>query len=353
MMRSRRLIVLFALMLSAVAAGAVSAAGLRATLEVDRAWLGSDDDVVAAVTITNDSASTILVPHWQVPGARLEADLFNVTLDGQPVEYLGILVKRPAPTPADYVAIGPGKSLTGRTELSRHYDMASGGEYLISYRTDLSVGNRPGELAAATEADASAAVAIWRDAPVRAPVDWEAINAIPAPEGLSFTNCSSSQQSGVTTAVNGAKTYSTGAKNYLLGKTYSTVGPRYTSWFGAKNSSRFNTTKSHYTSIENAFLTKPVVVDCGCTENYYAYVYPTQPYKIYVCNAFWSAPNTGTDSRAGTLVHEMSHFNIVASTDDWAYGQTACRSLATRSPKKAIDNADSHEYFAENTPSQN
>ena len=82
MMRSRRLIVLFALMLSAVAAGAVSAAGLRATLEVDRAWLGSEDDVVAAVTITNDSASTILVPHWQVPGARLEADLFNVTLDG-------------------------------------------------------------------------------------------------------------------------------------------------------------------------------------------------------------------------------------------------------------------------------
>ncbi len=223
----------------------------------------------------------------------------------------------------------------------------------ISYRTDLSVGNRPGELAAATEADASAAVAIWRDAPVRAPIDWEAINAIPAPEGLSFTNCSSSQQSGVTTAVNGAKTYSTGAKNYLLGKTYSTVGPRYTSWFGAKNSSRFNTTKSHYTSIENAFLTKPVVVDCGCTENYYAYVYPTQPYKIYVCNAFWSAPNTGTDSRAGTLVHEMSHFNIVASTDDWAYGQTACRSLATSNAKKAVDNADSHEYFAENTPSQN
>ncbi len=95
------------------------------------------------------------------------------------------------------------------------------------------------------------------------------------------------------------------------------------------------------------------MVDCACTENYYAYVYPTQPYKIYVCNAFWSAPNTGTDSRAGTLVHEMSHFNVVAGTDDWAYGQTACRSLATRSPKKAIDNADSHEYFAENTPSQN
>ena len=352
-MRSRHLTVVFALVLAVVAAGAVSAASLRATLEVDRAWLGAQDDVVASVTITNDSARTMVVPRWQVPGARLEADLFQVTRDGQPVDYTGMLVKRPAPTPADFVAIAPGQSISGRTELSRHYDMANGGEYLVSYRLDLASGNRVAELSSEAEMAASAAVAIWRDAPVREVIDWEAINAAPVPQGLSYTNCSSSQQGSISTAVNSAKTYATGAKNYLLGKTYSTVGPRYTTWFGAKNSSRFNTTKTHYTNIENAFLTKPVVVDCSCTDNYYAYVYPTQPYKIYVCNAFWSAPNSGTDSRAGTLVHEMSHFNVVASTDDWAYGQTACRSLATSNAKKAVDNADSHEYFAENTPSQN
>ena len=80
--------------------------------------------------------------------------------------------------------------------------------------------------------------------------------------------------------------------------------------------------------------------------------YPNQPYKIYVCNAFWSAPMTGTDSKAGTLIHEMSHFNAVAATDDWAYGQTAAKSLAISNPTKALDNADSHEYFAENTPAQ-
>ena len=74
---------------------------------------------------------------------------------------------------------------------------------------------------------------------------------------------------------------------------------------------------------------------------------------MYLCNAFWSAPNTGTDSKAGTLVHETSHFNVVASTDDWAYGQSACKSLAKSNTTKAVDNADSHEYFAENNPSQN
>ncbi|MEO7796028.1 MAG: M35 family metallo-endopeptidase [Thermoanaerobaculia bacterium] len=349
MRRSR----LLALLLAAATAASASAAGLKATLEVDRAWLGANDDVVAMVTITNDSARTMVLPRWQVPGARLDANLFDVTRDGQAVDYLGILVKRPAPTPADFVAIAPGKSISARTELSRHYDMASGGEYVVSYRLEVGGGNRLTELAATTEEAVSSAVAIWRDAPMRAPIDWEAINAVSVPQGLSTTNCSSGQSSTISTAVGNATTYSTNAKNYLLSKTYSTVGPRFTTWFGAISSSRFSTATSHYTSIENAFQTKPVVVDCGCTDNYYAYVYPTQPYKIYVCNAFWSAPSTGTDSKARTLVHETSHFNVVASTDDWAYGQTACKSLATKKPTRAIDNADSHEYFAENTPSQN
>jgi peptidyl-Lys metalloendopeptidase len=82
-------------------------------------------------------------------------------------------------------------------------------------------------------------------------------------------------------------------------------------------------------------------------------VYPTQPYKIYVCNAFWSAPTSGTDSKGGTLVHELSHFNAVAATDDHAYGQSAAASLAISNPTRALDNADSHEYFAENTPGLN
>jgi peptidyl-Lys metalloendopeptidase len=40
----------------------------------------------------------------------------------------------------------------------------------------------------------------------------------------------------------------------------------------------------------------------------------------------------------------------VAGTDDWAYGQSAAASLATSNPTRAADNADSHEYFSENTP---
>lgn len=41
---------------------------------------------------------------------------------------------------------------------------------------------------------------------------------------------------------------------------------------------------------------------------------------MYLCGAFWNAPNTGTDSKAGTLIHEASHFTVYGATDDWAYG---------------------------------
>ena len=41
---------------------------------------------------------------------------------------------------------------------------------------------------------------------------------------------------------------------------------------------------------------------------------------------------------------------MIAGTDDYAYGQTAAKQLAISNAAQARFNADSHEYFAENTP---
>lgn len=172
----------------------------------------------------------------------------------------------------------------------------------------------------------------------------------PAPAGLSYASCTASQQTTIASAISAAKTMSNSSVTYMAN---TTMGPRYTKWFGAVTASRQSTVKSHYTAIKDAFDNKSVVVDCGCNQNYYAYVYPTQPYRIYVCKAFWTAPMTGTDSKGGTLVHEMSHFNVVAGTDDHVYGQSGAASLAISDPALAVDNADSHEYFGENTPALN
>jgi peptidyl-Lys metalloendopeptidase len=171
----------------------------------------------------------------------------------------------------------------------------------------------------------------------------------PSAGPLTFSKCTTAQQATVTQAMSAASTMANGANTYMGGS----LGARYTKWFGASDAGRISIVKANFTKIKDAFDNKSVTVDCGCKKTYFAYVYPNQPYKIYVCKAFWTAPMTGTDSKGGTLVHEMSHFTAVAGTDDWVYGQSGAASLAISDPAKAVNNADSHEYFSENTPALN
>jgi hypothetical protein len=81
----------------------------------------------------------------------------------------------------------------------------------------------------------------------------------------------------------------------------------------------------------------------------YAYVNPNDPeHRIYLGDPFWSAPATGADSKAGILSHEMSHFNDVGGTDDFAYGAGDAKQLAKDDPAQALNNADNFEFYLEN-----
>lgn len=337
--------------------------GIVVSVTPEKNSLKQDDDVVLRVTITNTSSKPQYVLKWHTPFAGIEDHIFEVKRDGVDVPYLGAHYKRPAPTAKDYYVLKPGASHTSKVEISALYDMSVTGDYSIRYHA-ASVNlfmQEPRAMAAGASAGAdiseieSAPVSLWvdgrlpRGTVVGAPFDLKQVSN-PSPMGLSFSNCTSSQQSTVTSAISAAKTMANSSVNYLNA---GTVGTRYKKWFGTYTSTRYATAKSHFANIKNALDSKPVVVDCSCRQSYYAYVYPTQPYKIYVCNAFWSAPMTGTDSKGGTLIHELSHFNVVAATDDHAYGQSAAASLAISNPTRALDNADNHEYFAENTPAGN
>jgi hypothetical protein len=55
-------------------------------------------------------------------------------------------------------------------------------------------------------------------------------------------------------------------------------------------------------------------------------------------------------SQAGTIIHESFHFTANSGTNDYAYGQSAAKSLAISNLANAVMNADNHEYFAENNP---
>jgi peptidyl-Lys metalloendopeptidase len=322
--------------------------GLNVSLNFEKSAFGYDESVPVNVSMKNDGKTSVKILRWLTPFDGVKDNLFEVAVDGETVEYIGADYKRPAPTEKDYITLQPGESFDATVDLAGYYDLSKTGFYQVNYKVEAVADfrNQP-ILSAEPEALKSDAVQAWISGRETKTFDESVADAVSG--STSYTGCTSTRQSSLLTARSNASSYAADSYNYLLA---GTAGARYTTWFGAYTSSRYSTVRSHFSSIKNAMDTASVTFNCTCTDSAYAYVYPTQPYTIYLCNAFWNAPSTGTDSKAGTLIHEMSHFNVVASTDDWAYGQTAAKNLARSNPKKAVDNADSHEYFAENTPAQ-
>lgn len=329
--------------------GAVLAAsdGATVTLSVDSDSFAADQPVMIHVMIANPTSHSLKLLKWHTPADDVEGPLFAIQREGLPVAYIGPLFKRPAPKHEDYLHLKAGESIAHDVDIALYYDLSAPGSYRIVYDVsswDLYLEKGNGRKA--TDQLTSNEISIWiagRDSGGASPEERKPRD--PDPPG--FSQCTTSQQSLLVDARSAAITYTAGAQSYLqAGNTNS----RYTTWFGINDAGRYDTVTTHFNSIDNAMDNAPVVFDCGCKKPYYAYVYPNQPYKIYLCKVFWTAPMTGTDSKAGTLIHEMSHFYNVASTVDWVYGQTGARNLAITSPAKAVTNADNHEYFAENTP---
>lgn len=329
-------------------------------------WYAPTEPIAIRFSLDNPGSESIWVLRWQMPSDDIDANILDISRDGVSVPYIGPLVKRAEPTPEDYLEIPAGESYTVEFDPSAVYDMTAQGQYTVRYRfqsldvrTETPAGLPDGAgrwpaarpMMRAKVAETNPAEMWFEGLPPR---DNPSIDPEDIPDSAQtrtiggYTKCTTSQQSTLITAHNNAISISNKAKQHLAANPNGST--LYTYWFGTYASTRFSTVKTHYNAINDAFVTKSVTYDCSCKQNYYAYVYANKPYKIYVCKVFWSAPALGRDSKAGTLVHEMSHFYVTASTDDYVYGATGAHNLAVSNPAQAIDNADNHEYFAEDQP---
>ncbi|GLB42303.1 putative to MEROPS metallopeptidase family M35 [Lyophyllum shimeji] len=338
---------LIALVASAVAVSA--APGLSVKVAGPEAVTGVDNlKVKTTITNTGDEILKILnEPHS--PLSKLPAKTFKVTdANGAAPAFTGIKVKY---SPAAAIAAGkdaittlaPGQSVEVEHDLSEAYNFSKSGEGVYSVEANnlfyiVDPSNKAVPLYATTEAHH--AKLTGKLAVVRAPQVKRA----------TFNGCSSTQQSQLNTAASSAQSYASSAASYLSSHTSST--PRFTTWFGTYTSSRHTTALNHFNNI-NSHSISSYWFDCTCTDSgTYAYVYPDSFGEVYLCGAFWQAPNTGTDSKAGTLIHESSHFTVNGGTQDYVYGQSGAKQLAISNPDEAVMNADNHEYFAENNPAQ-
>ena len=360
-----------AIAVSTVLAGAVAAAiaaSPRAASNPLRVSMYAANGGVEVI-VTNTSRKVARVPRWQLPGGEVTAKLFQVSLDGEPVTYEGPLVKRGLPSPADFAILRPGQSYRSMVDLGASYDMSKRGQYTVTLVSPLQYASLSDGSMLKTARGLpmllrSVPINVWNNGVASKSTTHKGKPCNPRKEtcddgggggetgGVTFVGCSATQASGAGDAVTQARSYSENAKGYLAS---GTVGTRYTNWFGAYSSQRYGTASQHFVAIDAAMDQNngEITINCGCNQSAYAYVYPTRPYEIFVCRAFWNAPLAGTDSKGGTLIHEMSHFNVVAGTDDIVYGQTGAANLAASDPDGALNNADNHEYFAENKPAGN
>ena len=154
------------------------------------------------------------------------------------------------------------------------------------------------------------------------------------------------------------------AKNLTL-KAATAIGdtPDYQRWFGTysqQNAERVRASlKSIVTALRSGAVTAQceIIADDGCNAGEYAWVYADEPYLMHLCPAFFTLPpltalrpgarRSDNGTLEGTIVHEISHFLHVAATEDHCYSRTECSQMARDDPRRAIDNADSYQYFTE------
>jgi len=335
------------------AAAAGSTAGLTTTVQIGQV---TSDALTVRFTVRNTSSSAVNVLSRDLPQARESRAILAVTRDGVPVPYRGKLVKLAAPTAADYTRIPADGAYAVTVNLADDYDLSRPGTFTVALAST-QVRALKGTSAALQDTLRVNAgrVTVRTSVGIRgagklssiAPTTTERVRLAAAAAAVSITyrGCTTSEQTALKQAVGNAAQLSQKSEAWLAANP--SGGGAYATWFGTYSSSRFTRVNSAYSRITSELTSKTVTLDCTSDEDYYAYVYPDEPYVIYLCNAFWTAPATGTDSKAGTLVHESSHFTVNGGTDDHAYGQTAAKQLARSSPSNAVDNADNYEYFAE------
>ncbi|ASJ74434.1 hypothetical protein [Granulosicoccus antarcticus] len=102
------------------------------------AGIEADDDKAVRSELTfyvrNNSDTEIDLLIWNTPLERnLSADVFTVTLDGEPVAYEGRMVKRSSPSEEDYLKIPAHERVDVQMNIADYYAMSAPGEYAVSF----------------------------------------------------------------------------------------------------------------------------------------------------------------------------------------------------------------------------
>lgn len=318
----------------------------------------------------------LLSSHTRISADELtiESDFLSVTHNAEFLPYDGVHAKFPPPTKDDYIFLKAHESITGSLDISSAYPISDEGFFQVEMRlgvSDLFFGEIS-DIEHRLETEESEEITVFSNVldftvqPGDTPRLTEAahrrqeVGAIHLPE-LSFPfqkfidygrfqlskkdktkKCSKSQKSEIELAAFTAQRWAEHCSEVIYSGWFRDTEAAWGTWFGRWDNSRVLQVRQLFEKITKSF--NQISYDCSCNSNIYAYTYVGVS-TVWLCKEFWNSSVAGIDSQAGTIIHELSH--ALGSTSDHKYGYSECKKLARKSPEKAIQNADSIEYFTE------
>ena len=175
--------------------------------------------------------------------------------------------------------------------------------------------------------------------------------------GASYENCEKVEIAAIEAAILGAHDLALQAA-VQVGDTAD-----YIRWFGPYSRRNAEVLRRNFKSVYSAIRTQTLTGSClnswedSCKGGTYAFINRGRPFHLNYCPPFFRLPTmlgvSPTDremengTQEGTIIHELSHFEQTANTDDLCYSRSECMAMALRDPNGALRNADTYQYFAE------
>ena len=324
------------------------------------------------VTITNNEDKDYCLLRRHTPLEGLMSDIFNVQLTGSgKIPYSGILLKRGPPSEKEYILIKSKSSEENKVNLSHAYCIDSPGNHTVQLKISLKFqdpneekhsGNHFVQKVESNMAEFTVTERKHTGEVTKRRIEPDRTRGTPL-----FKKPDASGPKSPKLAGNYPSPRDKGETKHAYKLAYSAIeksipsttetSELYKEWFGDPHKP---TVKSNYTTMKSTMEKTEFTLHARPTEDengdklkeisYYGFTYKDNS-TIYLGDCYFDADLEGTDSKMGTIVHEMSH--AAAGTEDvkqdgnYVYGQEECQKLAMDHPELAIINADNYEYLSE------
>ena len=314
---------------------------------------------VLSIELTNNSRLPIRILRDDTPfDDAYGGDLLRILPAGKGglhqefAAYVGPVYRRLDVDESRFIKLAAGASLSADVDFAADYRIPADGDYRIRYTGTFHI--LDGALAR-DSSDVMDQTDSWQPntESVELSLSASSLVARPRAQPPQLGNCSTVQSNTLVTATTNAEAFVDESLQSLRSTPVASrsTSPRYTAWFGAYSEANYAVVDSVYDRMSSVLTNEAISYQCQpalcSSDSVLAYVQPFLSDTINLCPLFFDARLDDT-YKAGTIVHELSHFLRIAGTEDLAYGPTAAATLAQSSNTDALQNADNYNYFATN-----